>query len=302
MRKAIVIIISFMMVVVILGMGSKTEAEEMGNTVNVETGLKPVSENVGQQEAGLMKTGENAGNTAQAQGKEKIKRIRIIGEQDKRKLCINDEKGKLVKEIKIGETITEIKEKDREGKLRRGKKREVIDAAISDNSSTAIIVKYNKVILEGLQGYEQPDTMVKLEIMDEKGEVKWKKEFKNRGINASDVKITNNNLVVFRDAEDSENFPGTEALHVFNENGEEIFKWNQGNPENFSISPNGKYLGIGYSTKTPPYKRSVLFFNLSNGKSWDMGKSASIKKIDNNGFVYIFKMKESIDLKSKLGE
>ncbi len=41
MRKAIVIIISFMMVVVISGMGSKTEAED------VETGLKPVSETAG---------------------------------------------------------------------------------------------------------------------------------------------------------------------------------------------------------------------------------------------------------------
>lgn len=239
--------------------------------------------------------------------RKKIKRIMLIEEQDKRILRINDEKGKVIKEIKIGETVTEIKEKDREGRLRKGKHREIVDAAISEDNK-AIVVKYNEVILEGLQGYEQPETTLEIKILDNAGDIKWRKEIgKNRWTDASRIKVTDNNLVVVKDATADES--AIKMLRVFNDTGEEIFTFPgktgiQGEPDDFSISPNGKYIGINYRTKTPPYKHSVIFFNLSNGRSWDLGKDMGIRKIGNDGKANCFFQSDNqiIDLKSKLEE
>ncbi len=95
MKKIIIVIISLMMVVVISGMGSKTEAEEMGNTVNVETGLKPVSDTAG---AGLKPAAEPVNKdileVPEEIGADGIKTITVnleaqpIERYEKKELCI----------------------------------------------------------------------------------------------------------------------------------------------------------------------------------------------------------------------
>jgi len=277
----------------LMAQGSKSETEMKQTTITVET----------------------IGNTIKAQEtKGQLKRF-VITKDDKgfETLNIYNTDGKIKEKIQLWKPkITKIKAKDKNGKLRSGIEEESILASVSEDGKRIAITRYKSKKLDGLLGYEQPDSTLELEVRDENGEVKWKKEIgKNRAIGMdSDIKICECGLTIVRDALDSENVSGTGELHIFNEKGEEIFSFPgttgiQGEPMDFTISSSGKYLGINYIRTAPPYgKSSVVFFNLSNGKSWDMGERWGIGNIENNGKVELFSGRniKTIDLKSKLGE
>jgi hypothetical protein len=259
-------------------------------------------------------TVESIGNTIKTkETKVRLKRVAII-EDDKgfKRLSIYDADGKVKEEMKLWKPkITKIKAKDKNGKLRNGTQEEIILASISEDGKRVAITRYKSQKLDGVLGYEQPDSTLELEVRDENGEVKWKEEIgKNRAIGMdSDIKICECGLTIVRDALDNENVSGTGELHVFNEKGDKIFAFPgttgiQAEPVEFVISPNGKYIGIRYGRTVSPYNYSVIFFNLSNGKSWDLGERWGIGNIENNGNVELFSGRtiKNIDLKSKLGE
>jgi len=307
MKRIVVIILSFIMLTGLLGMGSKMAAEEEGGGKGVTGGeVKQVTV-----------TAESEGNTIKEQ--EKTKRIRIEqegeGEKENRYLKIYDEKGKVKRKIDLGISVQKVKAKNKEGIIKDANLIKRKYAAISDDNKKAVILEYSK---ETFGGYVENDNdgKLRLEIVDIYGNTLLSKEIEqNRepgsggGDNPIKILPDGSILIITYYTIGADDTPTDDVLYIYNKSGEETFRFpgkgEQGYLINgYKISPNGKYLGINYIIFQPKSKSSVIFFNLSNGKSWDLGRSAYIKNITDEGKVFVSKKREIdiIDLKSKLGE
>lgn len=284
-----VVVIFIGLVVITHGQGSKVDEGVVGQITKTGGDIKS--------EVGKVKKTE--------------KRIRIEqegeGENAKRYLRIYDEKGRVKKEIKLGQEIKQIKAKSSKGKIKKDRKLfENIYAGVSDDGNIVAIAK-SKMYLD------ENNSVLELELIDSNGEVKCQKEIMSnrepRSFGPDEaIKIYGDKIIIptYLTGE-GEDTPTDDKITIYDKNGNLIFQYPGENSEKISItdykvSPNGKYIGINYYTVSGQYKLSVIFFNLSNGKSWDMGESDSIIKIDDNGIVVFFKTKQPFDLKSKIGE
>lgn len=241
------------------------------------------------------------------------KRIRIEqegeGENAKRYLRIYDEKGRVKKEIKLGQEIKQIKAKSSKGKIKKDRKLfENIYAGVSDDGNIVAIAK-SKMYLD------ENNSVLELELIDSNGEVKCQKEIMSnrepRSFGPDEaIKIYGDKIIIptYLTGE-GEDTPTDDKITIYDKNGNLIFQYPGENSEKISItdykvSPNGKYIGINYYTVSGQYKLSVIFFNLSNGKSWDLEDDWGIKEIENNGKVHLYFQNNNkiIDLKSKIGD
>jgi len=293
MKKNIVMILILMFGLIftvgLMAQGSKSETEMKQTTITVET----------------------IGNTIKAQEtKGQLKRF-VITKDDKgfETLNIYNTDGKIKEKIQLWKPkITKIKAKDKNGKLRSGIEEESILASVSEDGKRIAITRYKSKKLDGLLGYEQPDSTLELEVRDENGEVKWKREIGKNIVCTSltPIRQLKSGKIIVRINVNEER--SKEKLLIYDFEGNKIFQFPDESKEygivDYNISSNEKYIGISYIAYSPEHKDSVIFFNLSNGKSWDMGERWGIGNIENNGKVELFSGRniKTIDLKSKLGE
>ena len=245
---------------------------------------------------------ENQGNTLSGQGKNKEEGKKRIVKEDKILKFIN-EKGEVIKQI----DLSEKREKIRVGKEIREKRNWKL-AAVSKNGEYGVII----------ENEDNPKELKasKIKMINNEGNVIWEREME-KGRTASldteaqpDVQCANNgNIAIYTSL-----YEGEEGkITLYNKEGEIIMelpteellkKYLYCIPGGeFKLSPDGKYIGVEFSIPAPK-ARTLIFFNIRTGKSYELEKNYAILKIDNDGKARIMSGDEykTINLKEILGE
>jgi len=227
---------------------------------------------------------------------------------DLNEIAFFDEKDNIIKLVDLRMVSLKRKIKDSDGKLLPGTIQESSSINISDDGSKIAKLTYRLETIDGKYYYtddeDYPSTL-ELEIENEKGEKLWKTKIgKRQDANASDIKILQNGNVVLNTYGDWEvsNYCN---LYVFNAEGTKLFEFPDSGYSfhEFEISSNGKYLGIPCRSYGPG-RETMMFFNISNGKNWNLNEDWAIHKIENDGKTHLFsgQKKMEINLKDKIGD
>jgi len=227
---------------------------------------------------------------------------------DLNEIAFFDEKDNIIKLVDLRMVSLKRKIKDSDGKLLPGTIQESSSINISDDGSKIAKLTYRLETIDGKYYYtddeDYPSTL-ELEIENEKGEKLWKTKIgKRQDANASDIKILQNGNVVLNTYGDWEvsNYCN---LYVFNAEGTKLFEFPDSGYSfhEFEISSNGKYLGIPCRSYGPG-RETMMFFNISNGRNWNLNEDWAIHKIENDGKTHLFsgQKKMEINLKDKIGD
>ncbi|HPN64648.1 MAG TPA: hypothetical protein PLB12_10215 [Candidatus Goldiibacteriota bacterium] len=232
----------------------------------------------------------------------KHNRVGIAGKDDVREIYFEDKKGNKIKSIKLGHiSLGKRKLKSENGAVEEVNVIENVTGDVFKDGSGAVIAKHK------LSYNIEDDNVLEVERLDENGEKKWKKEIGANRVLGSDkgrkLEVANNGFIVFL-VGDNDEYESNAAIYVYDSSGKEILCYPDNSDDRadkiinrYQISPNGRYLGIEYRGK----KSSVVFFDLENGKSWDVDEKWAIDSISDNGIINLyFKSKtKKIDLNEK---
>ena len=302
MKRTIFVAMALLAAVVAHGMGSTQGAEADNSDVRVAT------ETTNAQTQGMTVAGTGT--------KEKRQRIKITNNKDgiQDLLEFYGSDGKKTKEIKIGHRKVRTQGKDKRGKMRDDAQLfEDKMAVVSEDGRRTVVAGYSKMYFGELKkseitgGYyeEENESVLELEAYDEEGRLKWKNKV-GENINTSStnsVLYGESGHVVVKISADTDDTD--DAIIVYDSTGKKVLSYPKEKEylvsiNDYKISPNGKYLGM--RRRILGGIDSVIFFNLSNGRSWDMGERDGIISIYNQGAVRFSQRDNLIVLKEKIGE
>lgn len=322
MKKTVIVAVAVLMSVVLHGMGSTRgiEAEEAGkiapaaSPVDNDPQMRNKENNADDRPLPVSGTGKHHESGI----KEKRERVKITrnkeGIQDLLEFYGPD--GKKTKEIKIGRRQIKAQAKDKHGKTRNDAQLfEDKMAVVSEDGNRTAVAAYSKMYFGELKkseitgGYyeEENESVLELEAYDEEGRLKWKNKV-GENINASStnsVLYGESGHVVVKISADTDDTD--DAIIVYDSTGKKVLSYPKEKEylvsiNDYKISPNGKYLGM--RRRILGGIDSVIFFNLSNGRSWDMGEIWGVGSVANNGQVELYSGLEQkfINLKEKIGD